>query len=95
MLCISASAILRFTRWFIEENEQLILTLASDILIWAGLYQLVLKRESIITTILIYANLVILLATYVLTFTLQELYMLLVIIIAVSIKSIIDLYVQI
>ncbi len=95
MLCITASAVLKFTRWFIEEDEQLILTFSSDILIWAGLYQLVLKTKSRMVTILIFVYLVILLITYVLTFTLHELYMLLFIMIAVTIKSIIDIFVEV
>lgn len=95
MLCITASAVLKFTRWFIEEDEQLILTFSSDILIWAGLYQLVLKTKSRMVTISIFVYLVILLITYVLTFTLHELYMLLFIMIAVTIKSIIDIFVEV
>lgn len=95
MLCITASAVLKFTRWFIEEDEQLILTFSSDILIWAGLYQLVLKTKPRMVTILIFVYLVILLITYVLTFTLHELYMLLFIMIAVTIKLIIDIFVEV
>jgi hypothetical protein len=75
-------------------DQQSILTSVANVLIWAGLYQMILKIRSKLISSIIYAFLLVFLVIMILTFALEKGLPYIVIIIMVSIKSLTDFYIE-